>query len=199
MPPDSSSSLSSWQHEQKKVRAIVTMPLARASKRDRRDTLAHTSLTVTGTPTSQSTLAQERTSSMGFFRRLLGKNRPVDAQTAANRARSTSLAGREVRQTQAEQDATRGRMEAELDAQRAGRARDDAAAAAPCPHTALTPRWDSVAEMGNLEQVSSYTCQACNQSFTGAEGRTLLASEADRLRQKLGTEADGTAGRELLE
>lgn len=60
---------------------------------------------------------------MGFLSRLFGKERPVDAQTAANRVRSISMAGREVRQTQGEQDATRGRMEAELDAQRESRNR----------------------------------------------------------------------------
>ena len=126
---------------------------------------------------------------MGFLDRFFKKNRPVDAHTAETRARSTSMAGREIRQTQAEQDVTRGRMEAELDNQRAGRARDDAAAVPPCPHTALTPRWDSVADMGNAEKVTSYTCQACNQSFTAAEGRALLASEADRVRRELRTDA----------
>ena len=123
---------------------------------------------------------------MGLFDRFFKKNRPVDARTAETRSRSTSMAGREIRQTQAEQDTTRSRMEAELDAQRLGHT---AATADPaCPHTTLTPRWDSVADMGNIEKVTSYTCQGCNQSFTASEGRTLLATEADRLRRDLGTE-----------
>lgn len=42
--------------------------------------------------------------------------------------------------------------------------------------------------MGNEEKASSYTCQGCDQTFTAAEGRTLLATEAERLRQDLGTE-----------
>ena len=123
---------------------------------------------------------------MGLLDRFFKKNRPVDARTAETRSRSTSMAGREIRQTQAEQDTTRSRMEAELDTQRLGHT---AAPADPaCPHTTLTPRWESVADMGKVEKVTSYTCQGCNQSFTPSEGRTLLATEADRLRRDLGTE-----------
>ena len=42
--------------------------------------------------------------------------------------------------------------------------------------------------MGNVEKVTSYTCQGCNQSFNAAEGRTLLATEAERLPRELSTE-----------
>jgi hypothetical protein len=130
---------------------------------------------------------------MGFFDRLFGKKRAATASTAADRARSRQMAGHETGQTADEQAATRGRMEAELAGQRQGRA-DAAAAAAtadarpPCPHTALTPRWDSAADMGNTEKVTSYTCQGCNQEFSAVAGRTLLATEADRLRRDLSTE-----------
>jgi len=125
---------------------------------------------------------------MGWLDRLFGKKRTPDPATAADRERSQRMAGRETGQTVDEQAATRGRMEAELDAQRQGRATAVAAdEAPPCPHTALTPRWDSVSDMGNQEKVTSYTCQGCNQSFTAAEGRTLLATEADRLRRELDT------------
>jgi hypothetical protein len=118
--------------------------------------------------------------------RLFGKKRAPDAATVADQARSQQMAGRETGQTAAEQAATRGRMETEMDTQRRGRAAA-ADAVPPCPHTTLTPRWDSVADMGNDEKVTSYTCQGCNQSFTAAEGRTLLATEAERLRRELGT------------
>jgi transposase-like protein len=50
-----------------------------------------------------------------------------------------------------------------------------------CPHTTLTPSWDSVADMGNQDKVTSYTCQGCNQSFSKAEGDALRHSEAERL------------------
>jgi hypothetical protein len=131
---------------------------------------------------------------MGFLDRLFGKKRAPTASTAADQARSRQMAGHETGQTADEQAATRGRMEAELDGQRQGRADAAAAAAAtadarpPCPHTTLTPRWDSVADMGNTEKVTSYTCQGCNQEFSAAEGRTLLTTEAERLRRDLSTE-----------
>jgi hypothetical protein len=121
---------------------------------------------------------------MGILDRLFGKKR---AATTADQAPGRPLAGHETGQTVDEQAATRGRMEAELDVQRQGRG-GSADAAAPCPHTALTPRWDSVADMGNVEKVTAYTCQGCNQTFTAAEGRALLATEGERLRQDLDTE-----------
>jgi hypothetical protein len=123
---------------------------------------------------------------MGFLDRLFGKKR-----APATPAPSRPLAGHETGQTTTEQAVTRGRMEAEMDAQRQGRAGTTAIpppAVPPCPHTALTPRWDSVADMGNTEKVTGYTCQGCNQSFSPAEGQTLLATEADRLRRDLSTE-----------
>ena len=52
-----------------------------------------------------------------------------------------------------------------------------------CVHVSLVSKWDSVADMGHEEKVSSYTCDACGQSFTPAEGRALRATEAERLRQ----------------
>ena len=128
---------------------------------------------------------------MGLFDRLFGKKRTPNATTTADRARGQQMAGRETGQTTDEQAATRGRMEAEMDAQRLGRAGTTATApdgVPPCPHTALTPRWDSVEDMGNEAKVTSYTCQGCNQAFTPTEGRTLLATEAERLRRELSTE-----------
>ena len=124
---------------------------------------------------------------MGFLSRLFGKKPAATATTAADQVRSEQMAGRETGQTVVEQGATRGRMEAELDQQRQGRtAATDAAPS--CPHTTLTPRWDSVADMGNDAKVTSYTCQGCTQAFTSAEGRALRATEAERLRHDLGTE-----------
>lgn len=54
-----------------------------------------------------------------------------------------------------------------------------------CPHTTLTPRWNSAAEMGQQDKVSAYHCEGCSQPFTPAEGRTLQQSEAARVQQDL--------------
>jgi hypothetical protein len=51
-----------------------------------------------------------------------------------------------------------------------------------CVHVTLMPKWESVADMGQEEKASGYTCDACGQSFTPAEGRALRETEAERLR-----------------
>lgn len=57
---------------------------------------------------------------MGFLDRIFGKRGAKDSTTTADQARSEKLKlrGHEVGQSPEEQAATRGRMEAELDAQR---------------------------------------------------------------------------------
>ncbi len=135
---------------------------------------------------------------MGFLNRLFGKKPGVSeaadadrarGQKLADRARTEKLAGRETGQTTDEQAGTRGRMEAELLGQR--QRRDGSAtpeAEGPvCPHTTLTARWDSVADMGNQDKVTSYTCESCAQQFTADEGRQLRQTEAARVRRDLAT------------
>ena len=63
---------------------------------------------------------------MGFFKRLFGKKPAESEALAADRARGQRLAGRETGQSADEQAGTRGRMEAELDAQRERRTRPPA-------------------------------------------------------------------------
>jgi nitrite reductase/ring-hydroxylating ferredoxin subunit len=53
---------------------------------------------------------------------------------------------------------------------------------AECPHTAVTPRWDSGADMGKTDLVSAYVCEACGARFSREEGEGLTAGAADRLR-----------------
>jgi nitrite reductase/ring-hydroxylating ferredoxin subunit len=57
-----------------------------------------------------------------------------------------------------------------------------AAGAPDCPHAAVTPRWDSGADMGKNDLVSAYVCEACGARFSREEGEALGASAADRLR-----------------
>ncbi|MGD9894652.1 MAG: hypothetical protein AB7R89_05775 [Dehalococcoidia bacterium] len=54
-----------------------------------------------------------------------------------------------------------------------------------CPHTTLTPSWDSVADMGNEDKITSYMCQGCGREFSRAEGQALRQSEAERLQSGL--------------
>ena len=138
---------------------------------------------------------------MGLLDRLFGKKRSPDAATAADqargqqmadRARSQQMAGRETGQTADEQAATRGRMEAELTGQRQRREPPAAPTAEtpPCPHTTLVPRWDSVADMGKEDKVTSYTCDACQERFSAADGHALRATEAARVQRELSTDPD---------
>ena len=128
---------------------------------------------------------------MGLLDRLFGKKRAPDAGAAADQARSQRMAGRETGQTADEQATTRGRMEAELTGQRARRGPAAAAAAdvPPCPHTTLVSRWDSVADMGKEDKVTSYDCEGCGQRFSAAEGHALRATEAARVQRELSTDA----------
>lgn len=65
------------------------------------------------------------------------------------------------------------------------KASENAAAAVeapPCPHTALTARWDSVHDMGKDDKATSFLCTACNEQFTPEVATELRATEAERLR-----------------
>lgn len=55
----------------------------------------------------------------------------------------------------------------------------------PCPHVTLVPKWQSAADMGHEDKVSGYTCDSCKQSFSTADGRTLLRTEAERVKHPL--------------
>ena len=50
---------------------------------------------------------------------------------------------------------------------------EEAIAEVECPHGAVTPRWDSAADMGKTELVSAYVCEACGGSFSREEGERM--------------------------
>ena len=52
-----------------------------------------------------------------------------------------------------------------------------------CPHVTLVPNWDMAEDMGDIEKVSRYTCEACGAGFSREEGDQLRAKEAERIRQ----------------
>lgn len=54
------------------------------------------------------------------------------------------------------------------------------AAAAPsdapipeCAHGALVPRWESAADMGKSDLISSYYCEGCSTEFSPAEAAAI--------------------------
>jgi len=51
----------------------------------------------------------------------------------------------------------------------------------PCAHGVLTPRWDSVDDMGKEERATLYVCEACREEFSPAEASALRESMAQRL------------------
>ena len=55
------------------------------------------------------------------------------------------------------------------------------AEAPECAHGVLTPRWDSVADMGKEDRATAFVCEACHKSFTPEEAQALKATMAERL------------------
>ena len=118
---------------------------------------------------------------MGFLKKLFGR---TGTQKEAP-VRSISVA---PGQSQEEQDSNRSRMEAELTSSRATR---DSRTALPvtCPHTVLAPRWDKPEDMGHEDRATSFTCNACDQSFTPDEVQALRRTESERLKTELDLDA----------
>ena len=50
-----------------------------------------------------------------------------------------------------------------------------------CPHGVLTPRWDSVEDMGKEDRATEFVCEACHKSFTPEEAEGLKATMTERL------------------
>ena len=42
-----------------------------------------------------------------------------------------------------------------------------------CAHAALVPRWDSAADMGKSDLISSYYCEGCATVFSPAEAAAI--------------------------
>ena len=57
-----------------------------------------------------------------------------------------------------------------------------------CPHVTLTPRWESVDDMGNDDLATGYTCEGCGEQFSPAEGHELQRHQAERVREISATE-----------
>jgi hypothetical protein len=119
---------------------------------------------------------------------LAGKTDSPTATRATDPAQQQFVHGTAPGQSSEERAGTRQRMEAELDGQRTARAAAAATlAAVPCPHITLVPHWEKATDMGHEDRASSYTCDTCHQVFTAEAGRSLRQTEADRVRQQLGS------------
>ncbi len=53
-----------------------------------------------------------------------------------------------------------------------------------CSHMVLTARWDSVADMGDEDKATGFTCTACGDAFTREQGRQLRSDSSDRIQNE---------------
>lgn len=44
---------------------------------------------------------------------------------------------------------------------------------AECPHVVLIPHWDGVDDIGKLDRVTWYGCEACSARFSREEGERI--------------------------
>jgi hypothetical protein len=58
---------------------------------------------------------------------------------------------------------------------------------AVCMHGVLTPRWESIDEMGQEQKISGYKCQSCREEFEPDEAYWLWLRAVDRLRDLKGS------------
>jgi hypothetical protein len=49
----------------------------------------------------------------------------------------------------------------------------------------MTPRWNSVDDIGHEDRATSFRCESCGQSFTPDDAREVRAAGAERLRESL--------------
>lgn len=55
---------------------------------------------------------------------------------------------------------------------------DDHGAIEPCTHMVLLPRWDAAEDMGKLDRVTGYRCDACREDLSLQDGREALSRGA---------------------
>ncbi len=45
-----------------------------------------------------------------------------------------------------------------------------------CAHRVMAPRWDSAADMGKNDKITSYACGSCGAKFTPEEAERIAAA-----------------------
>jgi|RhiMetdeSRZDD1v2_1073273.scaffolds.fasta_scaffold157326_3 hypothetical protein len=66
-----------------------------------------------------------------------------------------------------------------------------------CPHTTLRPHWEQAEDFGKNELISSYTCEACGETFSRAQGDQMMAALGESVRERV--EIDESMRRTLEE
>lgn len=56
-----------------------------------------------------------------------------------------------------------------------------------CVHVALVPQWATPDDIGKEDRASHFLCAACSSSFSPDETRRLRETEAERLRNLVGS------------
>ena len=56
-------------------------------------------------------------------------------------------------------------------------------ASVECPHGTLTPRWDSLGDMGDVTKVSTYSCDSCKETFPREEGERRRTEGVQRFKE----------------
>ncbi len=54
-----------------------------------------------------------------------------------------------------------------------------------CEHVTLVPKWDNARDIGRVDQVSGYRCEACGAEFTPDEAVKLRETEAARVQRRI--------------
>lgn len=55
-----------------------------------------------------------------------------------------------------------------------------------CEHVVLVPMWDRAGDIGHEADVSRYRCEACRAMFNPREALHLRATEAARVKRRVG-------------
>ena len=55
---------------------------------------------------------------------------------------------------------------------------------AECPHVVLISHWDSAEDIGKLDLVTRYTCEACSARFSREEGERIEMEALRRLAEQ---------------
>jgi hypothetical protein len=57
-----------------------------------------------------------------------------------------------------------------------------------CPHTTMTPRWDSAEDIGHEERATGFRCEGCGEMFTPEQAAELRRHAGEWLRETVPTE-----------